>query len=107
LARRYDRALQPHRLRHYQACDITIDDKWHTWRCLWDTTGLTFYEDYVDSSSVPYWTVAANSIDNWHFNDPGMRMFLLLNQAIGGSGGGSVTSTRFPSVMLVDWVRVW
>lgn len=82
------------------------DGGWHTWRMEWTTAGMSFYVDYVDSTSQPYATVPAYSIGNWHFNDPGMQMSILMNLAVGGSGGGDVTNTEFPADMQVDWVKV-
>jgi hypothetical protein len=86
---------------------IDMDNNWHTWRCVWDTTGLTFYRDYTDATSQPYFTVAPDSIGDWHYNDSGLQMFLILNNLIGDAGGGTPNPADYPVDMLVDWVRVW
>ena len=72
----------------------------------WTTAGMKFYLDYVDATSQPYATIPAYSIPNWHFNDPGLQMSILFNLAVGGPGGGDVTSTRLPASMQVYWVKV-
>jgi hypothetical protein len=33
-------------------------------------------------------------------------MFLIINNAMGGDGGGAIDGTDFPQTMLVDYVRV-
>lgn len=37
---------------------------------------------------------------------PNVRMYVVLNVAIGGTGGGTPNSSTFPQTMQVDWVRV-
>ncbi|WP_431235668.1 glycoside hydrolase family 16 protein [Mycolicibacterium psychrotolerans] len=83
-----------------------IDGNWHTWRVTWNDSGMYFWRDYVDGAE-PYFTVPANSIDDWPFNFPDYRMFPVLNLAVSGSGGGDPRSGTYPADMLVDYVRVW
>jgi hypothetical protein len=85
---------------------IALDSGWHTWRCQWDDAGIRFWEDYVDGAQ-PYFSVPANSLPDWQFNDPGYQMFPVLDLAVAGSGGGDPGSGTYPADMLVDWVRVW
>jgi beta-glucanase (GH16 family) len=89
-------ATQPH----------PVDSNWHTWRVTWNDSGMYFWQDYVDGAE-PYFTVPANSIDDWPFNFPDYRMFPVLNLAVGGSGGKDPASGTYPADMLVDYVRVW
>jgi Glycosyl hydrolases family 16 len=85
---------------------ITVDNAWHTWRCQWDDAGMRFWEDYTDGAQ-PYFSVPANALPDWHFNEPGYTMFPVLDLAVAGSGGGDPGPGTYPADMLVDWVRVW
>jgi len=83
-----------------------VDSGWHTWRVTWNDSGMYFWEDYV-AGAQPYFTVPANSLDDWPFNFPDYRVFPVLNLAVAGSGGGDPARGTYPADMLVDWVRVW
>ncbi|MHA7661667.1 glycoside hydrolase family 16 protein [Mycolicibacterium sp. HS_4_1] len=83
-----------------------IDGAWHRWRVTWNDQGMSFWQDYVDGMQ-PYFTVAANSLDDWPFNLPDYRVFPVLNLAVAGSGGGDPKGGSYPAEMLVDYVRVW
>jgi len=85
---------------------ITVDSGWHTWRVQWDTAGMRFWKDYTDGAQ-PYFSVAANSLPDWHFNEPGYTLFPIVNLAVAGSGGGDPGPGTYPADMLVDYVRVW
>jgi Glycosyl hydrolases family 16 len=85
---------------------ITVDSGWHTWRVQWDDAGMRFWKDYVDGAQ-PYFDVAANSLPDWHFNEPGYTLFPILGLAVAGSGGGDPGPGTYPADMLVDYVRVW
>jgi hypothetical protein len=86
--------------------NIALDSGWHTWRCQWDEAGIRFWQDYVDGAQ-PYFTVAANSLPDWPFNDPGYTVFPVFNLAVAGSGGGDPGPGSYPAQMLIDWIRVW
>ncbi|PQM45654.1 Endo-1,3-1,4-beta-glycanase ExsH [Mycobacterium talmoniae] len=86
--------------------NIALDSGWHTWRCQWDEAGMRFWEDYTDGAE-PYFTVPANSIGDWPFNNPGYTVYPVLNLAVAGSGGGDPSGGSYPAQMLVDWIRVW
>ena len=86
--------------------NIALDSGWHTWRCQWDEAGMRFWQDYVDGAQ-PYFTIPANSIADWPFNDPGYQVFPVFNLAVAGSGGGDPSGGTYPAEMLVDWIRVW
>jgi beta-glucanase (GH16 family) len=90
----------------WETHNIAVDSGWHTWRCQWDDAGMRFWKDYVDGAQ-PYFDVPANSLADWPFNDPGYRLFPILNLAVAGSGGGDPGPGTYPAQMLVDWVRVW
>jgi beta-glucanase (GH16 family) len=91
-----------------------VDGGWHNWRVHWGEDGFKFWRDYVDGAA-PYFTVPPNPIpvhgrpgdERWPFSIPGYWMQAILNLGVGGSGGGDPTRAPYPSVMLVDWIRVW
>ena len=90
----------------FATCPIGIDSNWHRWRCTWNDSGMYFWMDYVDGAE-PYFSVPANSLDDWPFNDPGYELAPVLNLAVGGSGGKDPKPGKYPADMLVDWVRVF
>jgi Glycosyl hydrolases family 16 len=90
----------------WETTNIAMDTGWHTWRCQWDEAGMRFWKDYTDGAE-PYFNVPAGSLEDWPFNDPGYRLFPILNLAVAGSGGGDPNPGTYPAQMLVDWVRVW
>jgi beta-glucanase (GH16 family) len=91
-----------------------VDPAWHSWRTQWTEDGFSFWRDYVDGAE-PYFTVPAKPIQvhgrpgdlRWPFGNPGYWLQAILNLAVGGSGGGDPARAPYPSVMLVDYVRVW
>jgi Glycosyl hydrolases family 16 len=91
-----------------------VDGGWHNWRCHWGEDGFSFWRDYVEGAE-PYFHVPPDPIpvhgrpgeERWPFNLPGYWMQAILNLAVGGSGGGDPTRAPYPSVMLIDWIRVW
>ncbi|WP_167858073.1 glycoside hydrolase family 16 protein [Mycobacterium sp. DL99] len=83
-----------------------IDSGWHTWRMSWTPTGMYFWKDYAPGME-PFFTVPANSLDDWPFNDPGYTLVPVFNIAIGGSGGRDPSGGSYPAEMLVDWIRVF
>jgi hypothetical protein len=86
--------------------NISVDSAWHTWRCQWDEAGIRFWQDYSDGAA-PYFTVPADSLPDWPFNNPGYTVYPVLNLAVAGSGGGDPGPGHYPAQMLVDYVRVW
>jgi hypothetical protein len=83
-----------------------IDSGWHTWRMTWQPTGMYFWKDYAPGQE-PFFTVPANSLDDWPFNDPGYTLAPVFNLAIGGSGGREPAGGNYPAEMLIDWIRVF
>jgi hypothetical protein len=83
-----------------------VDSLWHTWRMTWNYGGMYFWRDYTPGME-PYFTVPANSIDDWPFNDPGYELRPVLNIAVGGSGGKDARPGKYPCDMLVDFVRIF
>jgi hypothetical protein len=91
-----------------------VDPGWHTWRVHWGEDGFKFWRDYTDGAK-PYFSVPAKPIQvhgrpgdmRWPFSIPGYWMQAIFNLGVGGSGGGDPALAPYPSVMLVDWIRVW
>jgi beta-glucanase (GH16 family) len=81
---------------------------WHTYGMIWSKGSVAYF---VDDPTRPYVTYTPSNISGlsgavWPF-DSGPS-FIILNLAVGGSWPGSpVTSTPFPSQMLVDYVRIY
>jgi beta-glucanase (GH16 family) len=77
---------------------------WHTYGMIWSKGKIQYY---VDNPSNVYETFTPTSqTGTWPF-DQGPQ-FVILNLAVGGSWPGSPDSTtKFPSLMQVDYVRVY
>jgi len=74
----------------------------HTYGMIWSPDKIQFY---VDDASKPFFTTTPASLppgDVWPFNQP---MFIILNEAIGGTLGGSISGLTNPGPMTVDYVR--
>ena len=80
-----------------------LSDDFHIYAVEWSPAAITFLLD--DKS---YFTVEPADLPTgarWVYNHP---FFLLLNLAVGGYWPGNPDSTtQFPQILLVDWVRVW
>jgi beta-glucanase (GH16 family) len=78
-------------------------DKFHVFAVEWEPNSIRFYVD-----NHLYMTRTPSDLppdQKWVFDHP---FFLLLNVAVGGDWPDSPdTSTRFPQIMLVDYVRVY
>jgi beta-glucanase (GH16 family) len=83
--------------------------EWHTYGMIWKKGSVAYY---VDDPRHPYVVYTPGSIESiagarWPFDD-GEGNFILLNLAVGGDWPGSPNaSTRFPSELLVDYVRIY
>ena len=78
------------------------DTGYHVYGTIWSANMMQFY---VDDPTKPFLIKTPNDLpsgDTWPFN---AQLFLLLNVAVGGTLGGSTTSTPSPDQMLVDYVR--
>ena len=84
--------------------DNTIDAGWHTYRMVWDVPGDGAFKFYLDGAAGPYLTVTSNKTGWPYGSNP---LYMLLNLAVGGAGGGSPSGTAFPVDFMIDYVRVW
>ena len=93
-----------------------------SWSTRRGTTGESIGARTVSSSGgttstapEPYFTVPPTPIPvhgntedkRWPFSIPGYWLQAIFNLGVGGSGGGDPTQAPYPSVMLIDWIRVW
>jgi hypothetical protein len=86
--------------------DITpSEDGYHTYGCLWDEDGLTFY---IDNNQVWQRSFTPDEdVDNIRaFTDPA---YILLSQQTGGWDGNNeqIDRDNFPAKVWFDFVRVW
>jgi hypothetical protein len=79
-----------------------VNTAFHRYGIIWSPDQIQFY---VDDPSNPFFTTTPASLpsgDVWPFNQP---IFILLNEAIGGTLGGSTANLTNPGPMTVDYVR--
>lgn len=79
------------------------DGKWHTWQMDWvKDAGFTFFQD-----DQKYFSVAPSDLPNWCY-DSGTPLYMIINLALGGPGGGnSFSGTKWPVELLCDYIHVW
>ena len=70
-----------------------VSQNWHIYGLDWTASSLVWKIDGVTTC-----TLTANI--------PSTPMFLIINTAIGGAGGGTVVNSTLPQTMLVDYVKV-
>ncbi len=77
--------------------------KFHVWTMEWDKDKIDLF---VDGMLMNHFEVAS---DDEPGKDNAFRgpHYLLINQAIGGTGGGDTSKTKYPVRLEVDWVRVY
>jgi beta-glucanase (GH16 family) len=78
------------------------DTAFHTYGIIWTQNEMQFF---VDNASTPFFTVTPSSLpsgDTWPFNQD---IFTILNVAVGGTLGGSISGLSNPQPMTVDYVR--
>jgi len=82
-----------------------VDNAFHTYGVIWSQDKMQFYRD---DYTQPFFTVTPANIPGgtqWVYNHP---FFILLNLAIGGGFPGPPDGTTpNPSLVLVDYVRVY
>jgi beta-glucanase (GH16 family) len=86
----------------YNASYNTSPGNWHRYQLNWNQYGMRWYVDGVQYHTANI-TNSINSTEEFH-----RPFFFILNLAIGGVWPGSPTSsTPFPAVFQVDYVRVY
>jgi beta-glucanase (GH16 family) len=79
-----------------QTCTPTTSDvtqNWHTYNLEWALDSLI-------------WKIDGTETCRFTNNIPSTPMFLIINVAIGGGGGGAVDDFTLPQTMSVDYVKV-
>jgi len=75
----------------------------HTYGIIWTQNEMQFF---VDNASAPFFTATPSILpsgDTWPFNQ---SIFTILNIAVGGTLGGSISGLSNPAgVMMVDYIR--
>ena len=75
--------------------DTRAGTGWHIWTMSWSPTSIKFDKDgklLLLVEPFPGW--------------PNGKMYMILNLAVGGSGGGTPPASTKSAEMLVNWVRV-
>lgn len=93
------------------AKDPQWKDKFHVWRMDWDKDYILLYVDdeLINATDL---SKTVNPKTDWFPYDNvnpyhDHYMYLLLNLALGGDNGGSLSNTPFPCQYLVDYVRIY
>lgn len=76
-------------------------NKFHVYSAKWTENQITFY---VDNKVVYNYKPTTLNDSTWPFNKPA---YLILNIAIGGTWGGQVDQSIFPTSMIIDWIKVY
>ncbi len=79
-------------------------NNYHIWTLEWTETQMEILLDGVSMNTIDL-TKSINKSDGK--NPFRQTHYLLLNLALGGLNGGSLTNTTFPSQYLVDYVRIY
>ncbi len=79
-------------------------DSYHIWTLEWTENKMDILLDGVSMNTIDL-TTSINESDGK--NPFRQAHYLLLNLALGGQNGGSLTNTTFPSQYLVDYVRIY
>ncbi len=84
----------------------SIEEEFHTYGILWTNKYIKFYIDEIDNVKLNFIRPITSNSDNWPFSQP---FYFLMNIAVGGNWGGleGVEDSIFPSVMEIDYVRVY
>jgi beta-glucanase (GH16 family) len=80
----------------FQTCTPTTTDvsqNWHTYGLVWAPGSLT-------------WTIDGVQTCRFTKQIPSTPMFLMINTAMGGGGGGTINNATLPQTLLVDYVKV-
>jgi beta-glucanase (GH16 family) len=83
-----------------------LADDFHIYGMIWSPKKVQYYLDSPTNIYATFTPADLNPGEGWPFDDG--RYFFIINNAIGGAWGGNPDdSTKFPTEMLVDYVRVY
>jgi beta-glucanase (GH16 family) len=77
-----------------RATTSDVSQNWHVYTLIWSAAELLFQ---IDGTTTCTFT---SSI-------PSTAMFMIIDTAIGGNGGGTITDSTLPQTTQVDYVRVF
>jgi beta-glucanase (GH16 family) len=78
-----------------------LDSGFHVYRMDWGPKLVQFFRD-----NTMYFSVSQSQIPNWCYNN-GEPLFMILNLAVGGDGGGDAAKAVLPADFVIDYVRAW
>lgn len=79
-----------------------ILDGFHEYALEWDQEGITFFLDGI--KKVSFMRKDYLHIQNWPFDKP---FYLILNIALGGTWGGAIDDSIFPTEFLFKYIKVY
>jgi beta-glucanase (GH16 family) len=86
---------------HEQALPFDATTRYMIYRLDWGKDSLVWSVDAEDGAGVRTLRTVTGA-----GNVPDVPMYLVINAAIGGTGGGTPSPSTFPQTFSVDWVRV-
>ena len=75
------------------ATTTDVSQNWHTYTLIWAPGSLTWQIDGTTTCTETSYV-------------PSTPMYLIINTAVGGDGGGTVNNSTLPQTLLVDYVHV-
>jgi beta-glucanase (GH16 family) len=86
---------------HEQTLPFDATSRYMVYRLQWSAGSLIWSVDPEDGSGFRTLRTVTGA-----GNVPNVPMYVVLNAAIGGAGGGTPNPSTFPQTFSVDWVRV-
>ena len=76
-------------------------ENWHLYAIEWSSRQIDFF---IDDTKTYTYKPNVQTTENWPFNK---AFYLVLNVAVGGTFGGSIDNSIYPSEMHVDYIKVY
>jgi beta-glucanase (GH16 family) len=83
--------------------DVSFGNSYHTWGMYLDDNWIRLYVDGVEVNNYAQSSAWINGYNPFLSQE----MYMLVNLALGGSQGGSLTNTPFPQYYYVDYLRYY
>lgn len=104
-------ASKTKKIQDLEVNDPNWKDEFHVWRMDWDSTYIKLYVDNILLNSVNL-DRTINPRTGWFKYDNinpyrDHYQYILLNLALGGDNGGSLSNTPFPCQYQIDYVRIY
>lgn len=93
-------------MKRFTGKDPAWAGKWHVWRMDWDENWIRLFidDEPVNKQEIALCRNPDGVGRHYPFRE---EMYLLMNLALGGTGGKSLAKTHFPTYFLIDYVRVY